>query len=142
MCNPDAFDEIPPGSKSQAYHIERNNAVFYPDENFPREIMQLFTIGLTMLNQDGTQKIDSTNGQPIPTYDNEDIVNFARGWTNFEDREIKRDNIEPAWGFVSNINFCCGEMLFSPTFPIPIYLLSYITGLYPKLGRSNVSANI
>ena len=43
-----------------------------PNENYAREIMQLFTIGLYKLNQDGTQQLD-INGQPIPTYD-QDVV--------------------------------------------------------------------
>ena len=60
------------GSKSLAYQIERNNAPFFPDENYSREIMQLFSIGLYMLNQDGTKKLDS-NGNKIETYTNEDV---------------------------------------------------------------------
>lgn len=52
----------------------------YPDENFAREIMQLFTIGLWELNQDGTRKLDP-QGQPIPTYDNRDITELARVFT-------------------------------------------------------------
>lgn len=60
------------GSKSLAYQIERNNAAFFPDENYAREIMQLFSIGLFMLNQDGTKKLDS-NGNKIETYTNEDV---------------------------------------------------------------------
>jgi uncharacterized protein (DUF1800 family) len=51
-----------------------------PDENYAREVMQLFTIGLWQLNQDGTQKLDE-HGQPIPTYDNEDVREFARVFT-------------------------------------------------------------
>jgi uncharacterized protein (DUF1800 family) len=38
-----------------------------PNENYPRELMQLFTIGLFELNPDGSQKLDA-GGQPIPTY--------------------------------------------------------------------------
>ncbi|HUR58211.1 MAG TPA: DUF1800 family protein, partial [Opitutaceae bacterium] len=38
-----------------------------PDENYAREIMQLFTVGLNELNPDGTLRLDP-NGQPIPTY--------------------------------------------------------------------------
>ena len=53
-----------------------------PDENFAREIMQLFTIGLFELNMDGTYKLDS-EGQAIPTYSNEDIVQLARVFTGF-----------------------------------------------------------
>ena len=52
----------------------------YPDENYAREIMQLFSIGLWELNQDGTRKLDSL-GNPIPTYDNHDISQFARVFT-------------------------------------------------------------
>ena len=50
---------------------------YYPDENFAREIMQLFTIGLWKLNMDGTQMLDK-NDEPIPTYSNADIVSFAK----------------------------------------------------------------
>lgn len=52
----------------------------YPDENFAREIMQLFTIGLWELNPDGTRKLDRT-GAPIPTYSNDDITELARVFT-------------------------------------------------------------
>lgn len=51
-----------------------------PDENFAREIMQLFSIGLHELNNDGTRKLD-TNGNPIPTYNNDDIKEFAKIFT-------------------------------------------------------------
>ena len=52
-----------------------------PDENFAREVMQLFTIGLYQLNQDGSVK---TNAQgPIPTYTLDDITNAARVYTGF-----------------------------------------------------------
>ena len=54
-----------------------------PDENFAREAMQLFSIGLRQLNLDGSSKSDA-NGQPLPTYDQTTIENFARvytGWT-------------------------------------------------------------
>ena len=52
----------------------------YPDENYAREIMQLFTIGLWKLNPDGSRKTD-TSGEPIPTYDNGDITEMARVFT-------------------------------------------------------------
>ncbi|HMP90686.1 MAG TPA: DUF1800 family protein [Kiritimatiellia bacterium] len=52
----------------------------YPDENYAREVKQLFTIGLWELNQDGTRRYD-TNGLPIPTYDNTHITEFARVFT-------------------------------------------------------------
>lgn len=52
----------------------------FPDENYAREVMQLFSIGLFELNIDGTRKVDS-NGQPIPTYNNADISEFAKIFT-------------------------------------------------------------
>ena len=52
----------------------------YPDENYAREIMQLFTIGLWELNPDGSRKLDS-GGNPVPTYDNGDITELARVFT-------------------------------------------------------------
>jgi uncharacterized protein (DUF1800 family) len=52
----------------------------HPDENYAREIMQLFSIGLYELNIDGTRKMNS-NGKPIATYDNNDIKEVARVFT-------------------------------------------------------------
>ena len=54
-----------------------------PNENYPRELMQLFTIGLWELNMDGTRRLDSQN-QPIPTYTQQTVREFSRaltGWT-------------------------------------------------------------
>ncbi|MGI9223169.1 MAG: DUF1800 domain-containing protein [Woeseiaceae bacterium] len=54
-----------------------------PDENYARELMQLFSIGLVELNIDGTVRVD-TQGDPIPTYDQPIIEAFAHvytGWT-------------------------------------------------------------
>ncbi len=52
----------------------------FPDENFAREVMQLFSIGLFELNPDGTLKTDGANNS-IPTYDNQDIREFAKIFT-------------------------------------------------------------
>ncbi len=54
-----------------------------PDENYAREVMQLFTTGLWELNRDGSLKLDP-NGEAIPTYDNEDILELARVFTGFQ----------------------------------------------------------
>ena len=53
-----------------------------PDENYAREVMQLFTIGLNELNNDGTKKVGAT-GQPIETYTNSDVSNLARVFTGY-----------------------------------------------------------
>lgn len=55
-----------------------------PDENYARELMQLFSIGLVELNIDGSEKLDPVTSQPIPTYDQSIIEGFAHvftGWT-------------------------------------------------------------
>jgi uncharacterized protein (DUF1800 family) len=53
----------------------------YPDENYAREVMQLFTVGLWQLNPDGSRVLVS--GQPVPTYSNEEITQLARVMTGF-----------------------------------------------------------
>ena len=52
----------------------------FPDENYARECMQLFTIGLYELNNDGSRKIDE-NDNLIPTFDNTDITEIAKVFT-------------------------------------------------------------
>jgi uncharacterized protein (DUF1800 family) len=52
-----------------------------PDENYARELMQLFTIGLYRLNMDGTQVL--SGGVPIPTYTQADVSQGARVWTGY-----------------------------------------------------------
>ncbi|KAL7576804.1 hypothetical protein ACA910_013822 [Epithemia clementina (nom. ined.)] len=71
-------------SQSTGYQWLRatDETISYPDENFAREVMQLFTIGLFKLNQDGTPKRHS-DGRPINTYSNKQIVEFSRVWTGF-----------------------------------------------------------
>ena len=57
-----------------------------PNENYAREVLQLFTVGLFMLNQDGTKMLDG-NGNPIPTYDQTTVNNFTKvftGWSRCE----------------------------------------------------------
>lgn len=61
-----------------------------PDENYAREVMQLFTIGLYQLNNDGTRKLDANN-QPIETYTNNDVTNLARVFTGYN------------WDFTGNV---------------------------------------
>ena len=58
---------------------ESNN--IRPDENFAREVMQLFTIGLEELNLDGSLKMH--DGQPIPTYDINTVKAYAHVFTGW-----------------------------------------------------------
>ncbi len=55
----------------------------HANENYAREIMQLFCLGLNQLNPDGTPMLDSS-GNPIPTYTQNDVMSLGRaftGWT-------------------------------------------------------------
>ncbi len=65
-------------------HLNNSKAIpernIHPDENYAREIMQLFSIGLFELNQDGSRKKDG-NGAYIPTYNNNDIKELAKVFT-------------------------------------------------------------
>src|SRR5437764_14699713 len=53
-----------------------------PNENYARELMQLFSIGTDLLNQDGTPVLDA-NGNRVPTYGQTEITNFARVFTGW-----------------------------------------------------------
>jgi len=69
------------------------DSIVYPDENYAREIMQLFTIGLDMLNIDGTPLLDK-DGKSIPTYTQKDITEVARVFTGWD---IQRN---PRYGMI------------------------------------------
>ena len=131
----------------------------YPDENFAREVrrpglsarrrlgvvptvcarvcasqvMQLFTIGLWKLNDDGTQKLDE-HGQPIMTYTNDDIVTFSRAWTG-HDRQAKRRNIENSDGDAEGGRNNLDPMWINPEWRDPFPKLDlnggYIGDSYP-----------
>ncbi|AYM77002.1 DUF1800 domain-containing protein [Janthinobacterium agaricidamnosum] len=61
---------------------QKESATRTPDENFAREIMQLFTIGLYQLNADGSLKL--SGGKPIDTYSRDDVSGLAKvltGWS-------------------------------------------------------------
>jgi len=54
-----------------------------PNENYARELLQLFSVGVDLLNEDGTPQRDAA-GEPLPAYDQETIEEFGRvftGWT-------------------------------------------------------------
>ncbi len=80
-----------------------------PDENYAREIMQLFTIGLLQLWDDGFVKLDPTEFDLLPTYTNNDIKELARvmtgmSWstnsasnTNWDSPNLDRTNPTSGW---------------------------------------------
>jgi uncharacterized protein (DUF1800 family) len=61
----------------------KGNAIAGANENYGREVLQLFSIGVSLLNPDGTPQLDA-NKQPIPSYTQTTIENFSNvftGWT-------------------------------------------------------------
>ncbi|NOY50417.1 MAG: DUF1800 domain-containing protein [Chlorobi bacterium] len=86
----------------------------HPDENFAREVMQLFTIGLYELNQDGSHKTDN-DGNEIPTYDNNDIKEFAKVFTGLGPGAV----VENEW--VDEPYFGLEKWLTDFTFPMAMY---------------------
>jgi len=80
-------------NKSTGYNAEVMNLKdIFPDENFAREIMQLFSIGFVRLNMDGTP-VTRPDGTVEQTYSNFDVMENARAWTGF-DKQPSRGNIE------------------------------------------------
>jgi uncharacterized protein (DUF1800 family) len=71
-----------------------------PDENFAREVMQLFTIGLVELNADGTPRLGS-DGRALETYDNADVMALAKvftGWSwAFPDSQLTENRFRWGW---------------------------------------------
>ncbi len=92
----------------------------YPDENYAREIMQLFTIGLYELNNDGSRKTTAA-GDFIPTYDSEDVREFAKVFTGLAGADWSRHAYEAgatAWG---PFNFGEGIWATDLTQPLIMY---------------------
>ena len=93
-------------------HLQNSSEAFSgvpPDENYAREIMQLFTIGLFELWDDGFVKLDPNQWNLLPTYDNDDIKELAKvmtgmSWstnsaanTNWDTPNLNRENPPNGW---------------------------------------------
>jgi len=83
------------------------------DENFAREIMQLFSIGLYELNLDGSPKLSS--GNPIPAYTQKDIEEYARVFTGWS------FNNADVWGVNTTNPYDQSQDKISPMQPFPGY---------------------
>ncbi len=83
-----------------------NGAMVFPDENYAREIMQLFSIGLYQLNPNGTEIKDS-NGQPLPTYNNNDIAGLAKVFTglSWHDSQYLGDRMNFEQDYTKRLKF-------------------------------------
>jgi uncharacterized protein (DUF1800 family) len=94
----------------------------HANENYARELMQLFTLGLSQLNADGTPKLDGS-GNPIPTYTQDDVMALGRaftGWTfpTKSGQTLSKHNPEfyggPMVAFESNHDSGAKTLLGSP----------------------------
>jgi uncharacterized protein (DUF1800 family) len=61
---------------------DKPTATTHADENYARELMQLFTVGEVLINNDGSSQLDS-NGNTIPTYTETQVEAFARAYTGW-----------------------------------------------------------
>ncbi len=96
-----------------------------PDENYAREVMQLFTIGLYELNNDGTRKLDA-NGDVIHTYDIEDIQELAKVFTGFSGGAYDLDFYPQYTGQVPAFNGSFA--LFDLTVPMKVHIQHHEQG--------------
>jgi uncharacterized protein (DUF1800 family) len=87
-------------------HATDSTAKVYPDENYARELMQLFSIGLYKLNPDGTEMRDADN-QLIPTYNNNDIAGLAKVFTGLSwgDSQYLGDRDKSKWSYTLPMKF-------------------------------------
>lgn len=105
-----------------------------PNENFAREVLQLFTVGLFMLNQDGTLQLDA-GGNPIPSYDQETVNNFTKVFTGF--------------GFCENTTLCPNRTAGAQNFKDPLLLNQSNHNVtaktlfnYPGAVNTNIAPNL
>ncbi len=86
-----------------------------PDENYAREVMQLFTIGLYRLNDDGSVQTGA-DGQPLESYTQEDVTNLARVFTgyDFDRSDGVRLPIPGSTGTIETRDFARKPMLLDP----------------------------
>lgn len=114
----------------------------FPDENYARENMQLFTIGLDLLNPDGTPQLDSA-GNRIPTYDNDDIAQFAKVYTGLS-YGARVDENNPYWGMgIYNADLTLPMIMYEEYHePGPKYLLNGYVIPGGQTGLEDISQTI
>jgi len=118
------------------------NPLISPDENYAREIMQLFSIGLVQLHPDGSLKLDS-NATPIPTYTQGDISEMARVFTGWS--FSKRSAAAPPYAAIDNNDFNLGngakQREAQWTNPMKAFAARHDTGAKIVLGKSLPAGN-
>ncbi len=98
---------------------DEGNLIVFPDENFGREIMELFSIGLLELHPDGSLKLDE-EGLPISTYSQDDVASMARVFTGWSFAVRNEPDDGPT--VVENTNFFTksGSSLFQERWRTPM----------------------
>jgi len=100
-------------------HFENSKAEpddnMYPDQNFAREVMQLFTIGLYELNIDGS-RLTAADGNFISTYDQNDIEEFAKIFTGLGPAGIIENPGDPR-----TLEFDLGTFISDHSLPMKMY---------------------
>ncbi len=105
------------GKYLNAYHNVKPSSKTSPDENYAREVMQLFSIGLIELNLDHSPVL--VGGQPVPTYDQAVITHTAKVFTGFTYSDAQ---LNPARFYSGGLSFatqyapmaCWGTELVPP----------------------------
>lgn len=119
------------------------NVLFSPDENYAREILQLFSIGLVHRHPDGSLKLGA-DGLPIQTYSNNDITHLARVFTGWS---FSKKNGPAGSGYPvqNNTNFLQGNgpayYQASWTNPLTNFAAYHDTGAKTVLG-GNIAAGL
>ena len=100
----------------------RGNTKTNPNENYAREVMQLFSIGVDLLNADGTPVLDA-QGNRIPAYTQADINNFARVFTG--------------WNLAANKIWVVDGVTPVPNYTDPMALVNNFSGTY-DIGQKTI----
>ena len=100
----------------------------HPDENYAREIMQLFSVGLYELNLNGTRK--QSGGNDIATYDNGDIAEMAKIFTGFGYFDVIPELTDPENPYDDEPRFGMGLYNANVTEPMRMYDVDDPTTMY------------
>jgi uncharacterized protein (DUF1800 family) len=102
-------------------HNQKESGTRMPDENFAREVMQLMSIGLYQLNQDGTVK--TSGGKQLETYTHDDVMGMAKVFTGWSwagpDQSAKRfigGNADAARDYTPMQNYAAYHSTSTKTF--------------------------
>jgi uncharacterized protein (DUF1800 family) len=109
----------------------------YPDENYAREVMQLFSIGLFELNMDGSLKLNG-NGESIPTYGLDDTRELAKVFTGLGAGALTQQAIDQG----RSLNFNTGTNHLNYLMPMAMYDEKHETGEKTIVGGHTIPAGM